>query len=105
MKTGKQELVDQINSFGLLDPNYDGEGANAANPTSIEDCISFLVLLPEWVPEPEAGILAEGDVEVYWLDEELRAILHFPGDGRIVYFMIINGIRHKGITTFNKLRR
>lgn len=99
--TAQEELIGEIRSWSLWDANWDGERAKAPLMSSLRDAVEFVRLIDSDELLPEAMLFASGRSGLYWHTDDLYADLEFLGEGRIAYFMKINGDQHKGIVGFD----
>jgi hypothetical protein len=59
-------LIDELNSYGLLHENWDGEGGVIINPKAIENTVSFTLFLPSDILPPDSAANAYGSVSPVW---------------------------------------
>jgi hypothetical protein len=100
LTTQQEKLIGEIRSWGLLDSDWDGEGALAPSDQSIKEAVLFTRLLND-ISLPEPMLLASGHIALYKNDSDLYADIEFLGDGRIAYFIKRNGDKHKGVLKFD----
>jgi hypothetical protein len=101
--TAQEEVVGELRKWGLLERNWDGEGAGAPIRSSLSDAALLVHLLPADVPVPEPMLHATGRAGLYWNDGGLYADLEFLGDGRMTYYVERHGKdKHKGVVEIRK---
>lgn len=91
-------LIQEIQDFSWFPSNWDGEGGNPAIPESLEQAIKFVNLLPEPLPEPM--LLGDGLIGLWWNFDDFYLDAHFTKDNRIAYYAEINGVKYKGVESF-----
>jgi hypothetical protein len=96
----RQDLINEIIGYRLLEEDWDGEGAIKLKEECILEALQFLEEIPYEFPLPDVCADPNGKVLFYWNEEEtgFRAYVDILGDGRIAYFMVEGDVRHKGIT-------
>lgn len=99
--TPREQLIGEIRSWGLLETDWDGEGAAAPILRRIKDAVSFIRLLPESIPLPEPMLHASGNTGLFWEDDRFYADIEFLDDSRIAYYIEQNGDKHKGVINFD----
>ena len=90
-----------LRRWALLNENWDGEGAGAPIPASLQDAVAFVGLLKTDDAPPEPMLNATGRAGLYWKDAGLYADIEFLGDGRLAYYVERNGDKHKGVLSFD----
>lgn len=99
--TSHEKLIGEIRQWGLLEANWDGEGAASPLIQSMKEAVSFVRLLNDDIMLPEPMLLASGHAGLYWNTNNLYADIEFLGDGRISYFIKNSEDKHKGVLAFN----
>lgn len=103
LTTPREEAIGNLRGWSSLEKNWDGEGANIPNPTSLKDAEYFIDLLGKGYSIPEPMLLANGRAGLYWDEDGLYADLEFLGDGRVTYFIEHRGEgKHKGVVQFRR---
>jgi hypothetical protein len=95
-----ERTIAQLRSWGGLRQNWDGENSNAPSKNSINDAISFLMLLNKAINQPEPSILASGNVSLVWENDQLYGEIEFLGKSSLAYFIKTESGRHKGVINF-----
>jgi hypothetical protein len=95
-----EKTVGELRRWLTLAPSWDGEGANAPIPLSVESASDFIRLLPENVANAEPMLHANGLAGLFWNENGHYADLEFLGDGRIAYFIQRDDDKHKGVVHF-----
>ncbi|MBI3774594.1 MAG: hypothetical protein HY273_03415 [Gammaproteobacteria bacterium] len=99
--TLKEMLVGELRGWGLLNADWDGEGAAAPDARSLKEAVSFISLLGESDILPEPMLHSSGHAGLFWKDDSLYADVEFLGDGRAAYYIERQGDKHKGVIKFD----
>ena len=99
--TSREKLVGELRRWGLLNANWDGEGAAPPVARSMKEAVSFVRLLDEGNMLPEPMLHASGHAGLFWKDDALYADIEFLGDGRVAYYIEHQGDKHKGVLNFD----
>ena len=84
--TGEAALRAELESYGNLRDNWDGEGATAPPMQAARDALAFLDHRPSGVPLPLPEVATVGDIGVYWDDGDTFVEVQFGGDRAYSYF-------------------
>ena len=101
-----KEAVEELRSYFELGNNWDGEGAEPPRASAIKDAMRFLRIIHRHTDKvPTPCVHTHGSVALVWDASSgiTWAELEFTGFGTIIYYMIIEGEKIKGITTFGSL--
>ena len=84
------KLRQELSSYACLTDNWDGEGAKAPSREAVKDALIFLDGKPADIPVPYPEEGTEGDVGVYWDDDQAHVFAEvvFEGDGTCAYFAV-----------------
>jgi hypothetical protein len=99
--TSREKLIGEVRRWGLLNANWDGEGAAPPVASSLKEAVSFVNLLDEADTLPEPMLHASGHAGLFWKDDSLYADIEFLGNGRIAYYIEYHGDKHKGVLGFD----
>lgn len=99
--TSREKLIGELRRWGLLNENWDGEGAALPVASSLKEAVSFVRLLDEIDALPEPMLHASGHAGLFWKDNGLYADIEFLGDGRVAYYIERQGDKHKGVLNFD----
>lgn len=99
--TSNESIIGEIREWGLLEADWDGEGAVLPSTQSMKEAVSFVRLLDDEIMPPEPMLLASGHAALYWNANNLYADIEFLGDARISYFIKRSEDKHKGVLTFD----
>ena len=73
-------IAGELRSWGLLQQNWDQEGAEAPSSESISSAINFLYAMPASIPMPEPMLSPNGHSGFFWDLDGLYADLEFYED-------------------------
>ena len=76
----------ELEGYGTLKDDWDGEGAVAPPAGAVRDAIDFLDGKPDGVPVPLPEIATVGDVGLYWDEADTFVEVQFGGDQAFSYF-------------------
>ncbi len=99
--TSREKLIGELRRWGLLNENWDGEGAALPVASSLKEAVSFVRLLGEGDMLPEPMLHASGHAGLFWKEGNLYADIKFLGDGRVAYYIERQGDKHKGVLKFD----
>jgi len=92
-KTGQQNEIDFgrsnadiINSYQSYPLNWDGYDGIAPSAETINDTLSFIAKLPYGVIEPRPGVSGDGEVSLFWENDDIYIDIGFLGDGTYVLY-------------------
>lgn len=95
--TANEHVIGELRRYRMLDANWDGEGAEAPQHSSLIGAEEFMRLLPADVPAPAPMLHATGRAGLFWERAGLYADVEFLGDGRATYYVERDGGKHKGV--------
>lgn len=85
------------------DPDWDGNGAAAADSDSYDMACEFLSMLPERVSVPEFSVDPDGDISLEWFFSKSRIFtISVGGDGSLTYVGFLGKKRIKGVEHFDQ---
>ena len=92
-KTGQLNVIDFersntdiINSYQSYPLNWDGYDGIPPSAETISDVLSFIEKLPYGVIEPRPGVSGDGEVSLFWENDEIYIDIGFLGDGTYVFY-------------------
>lgn len=99
--TEREKLIASLRSYGQLEADWDGEGAEAPNIASIRLASNFACMLSEKFESPEPMLHASGRAGLMWEHDNFYGELEFYADGQAAYYFQIGEDRHKGKASVN----
>ncbi len=93
--TPQEIVIGELRSYKLMGDNWDGEGAKAPNPASLETAVSFMNGLSDSLPSPEPMLHATGSAGLFWDTEKIYADIEFPQEGFLTYYIEQKGRKGK----------
>lgn len=99
--TVSEFVVGELRNFGLLEKNWDGEGANAPNTVSLKSAVSFVRFLAQNQPTPTPMLHSNGLAGLFWEGQGLYADLEFLDNDHVAYYVERLGGKHKGVIPFD----
>lgn len=88
-----QRLYREIESYLALESGWDGYDADDANKGSIQEARVFIAALPSQYKVPKSTIASDGEISLYWAQEDRYLEASFPGDGTYHYIYSAPGER------------
>ncbi len=92
-KTGQQNEIsfgrsnaDIVNSYKNYPLNWDGYDGIAPSTETINDTLSFIEKLPYGIIEPRPGVSGDGEVSLFWENDDIYIDIGFLGDGTYVLY-------------------
>lgn len=92
-KTGQQNeigfersIADIVNSYKSYPFNWDGYDGIAPSAETINDALSFIDKLPYGVIEPRPGVSGDGEISLFWENDDIYIDIGFTGDGTYVLY-------------------
>lgn len=77
----KENLVYSIRSYRAYEDDWDGYGGKAPFNATVEDTITFLRLFPDKFAFPYSGLAGDGQISLFWKQDNIFIELSFNGDG------------------------
>lgn len=102
--TPQEEVIGELRGVLLLKENWDGEGAQASNESSIRQAVDFVRLIGSNLWIPESMLHPSGRAGLFWNDNGIYADLEFTGTGFVTYYVERDGGKHKGVVPFDGKR-
>lgn len=82
----QQKLIYSIRTYSTYEKNWDGyEGVPPKNET-INDTINFLKHLPGNTKLPYAGLSGDGEINLFWDEDNIYIDIGFIGDNKFSYY-------------------
>lgn len=78
-------LFATLNSYRNLEANWDGYGGEPATYESMIDALEFLHSLPVRFPAPIPMLAGDGEISLFWEDNDRYLEASFPGDATYHY--------------------
>jgi hypothetical protein len=92
-------VVGEILEYPRLQPGWDGSPDDIAPSSAAADqAATFVELLPAFVPVPEASVAADGEIILFWKDDDLYIEVGFRGGEFFSYFADCKSGKVKGST-------
>lgn len=91
-----------ISAFeAAAEEDWDGEGAAAADPLSLDYAVIFAETLPVWVPVPDVSVDPDGEMSLDW-DRGRRSVfsVSIGPDGRLTYAGLFGAGKIRGVEPF-----
>ena len=92
-QTGQQNEIDFgrsnadiVNSYQSYPLNWDGYDGIPPSDETISDALSFIEKLPYGVIEPRPGVSGDGEVSLFWENDDIYIDIGFLGDGTYVLY-------------------
>lgn len=92
-KTGQQNEIsfgrsnaDIISTYSTYPLNWDGYDGIAPSSETISDALSFIEKLPYGVVEPRPGVSGDGEISLFWENDDIYIDIGFLGDGTYVLY-------------------
>jgi len=92
-KTGQQNEIsfgrsnaDIVSSYKTYPLNWDGYDGIAPSTETINDALSFIEKLPYGVIEPRPGVSGDGEISLFWENDDIYIDIGFLGDGTYVLY-------------------
>jgi hypothetical protein len=92
-KTGQQNEIsfgrsnaDIVNSYKNYPLNWDGYDGIAPSSETINNTLTFLEKLPYGVIEPRPGVSGDGEISLFWENDDIYIDIGFTGDGTYVLY-------------------
>lgn len=82
----KKETIDQIKRFKFLEPGWDGYDGVTPSMNAVEDTITLVKALPDNFPLPKPMVSGDGEVGLYWKQENIFIDLEFSGNSFVTYY-------------------
>jgi hypothetical protein len=96
----RELMVGELRRWRVLKSDWDGEGALAPIPASLQLAESFSRHLEDSnLPEPM--LHATGRAGFYWKTDAIYADVEFLDAGRIAYYIERSGDKHKGVVNYD----
>jgi hypothetical protein len=93
----KAAIFDQILKLTELPQHWDGWGESVApSKSAANDAINFFEKIPPFLTSPEVIVASDGELGLFWTNNDLYRNVSFFGDGRMVYFGKMDDIEIKG---------
>jgi hypothetical protein len=101
--TAREDIIGEMREWALWESNWDGEGGNRPDASSVRDATLFVNLLAKGMPLPEPMLHSTGRAGLYWNQDGLYADLEFLGNRCIAYYVERQGEdKHKGVIKLRK---
>ena len=78
--------ADIVNSYKSYPLNWDGYDGIPPSAETISNALSFLEKLPYGVIEPRPGVSGDGEISLFWENDEIYIDIGFSGDGTYVLY-------------------
>ena len=90
-------LIDDLRQYEMLEPGWDG-GANDVAPSrdAINEAIQFVENIPPFIVLPEAMVSNDGEVGLFWNNDDFYLDVGFRGCGECSFFGKSGQIKVKG---------
>lgn len=99
--TESERVAGELRRWGMLESDWDGEGAATPDRNSISSAITFLHLAStKELPEPM--LHANGHAGLLWRSDDLYADIEFLGNARVAYYIERGQGKHKGVVSFDR---
>jgi hypothetical protein len=79
-------LILALSSQTFIEKNYDVEGADKLELTTVFNALTFADLIPNWLPTPEVDIDPDGEISFEWYQSPDKLLsISIGQDGRLAY--------------------
>ena len=92
-QTGQQNEIDFersntdiVNSYKSYPLNWDGYDGIPPSAETISNALLFIEKLPYGVIEPRPGVSGDGEVRLFWENDDIYIDIGFLGDGTYVFY-------------------
>lgn len=99
----RSDAIDSVLDVYLdsREPNWDGEGAAAVSPSTVERACRFVLALPDGAPEPEPEASPRGSILFTWYAAPYRRLtVGVSGNGELAYSALLGHDRRRGTDLF-----
>lgn len=95
-------LIETLLGYSRLGPAWDGS-ADDLTPSreSVFQASTYIEKLPHFLPLPEASVAADGEIILFWKDDDFYLDVGFRGNDNIVYFGRAAETKVKGVQDFH----
>lgn len=90
------DLIQKINNYRNLEPNWDGYGGERPSESAITDSITILKRLPEHILPDRIGLASDGEISFVWDRPYIFADFGFTGGGVFTYYTNVYGSKYYG---------
>jgi len=92
-ETGQQHAVNFTNNITHLitayqnyPNNWDGYEGVPASPETVKDTLIFIEKLPFGATQPRPGLSGDGEVSLFWENDDFYIDIGFLGDGKYTFY-------------------
>jgi hypothetical protein len=97
-------LIDTLLSYARLGPAWDGSyDDEIPSKEAVFQASTYIEKLPHFLPLPEASVASDGEIILFWKDEDFYLDVGFRGNENIVYFGQAAGEKVKGLQDFDNV--
>lgn len=97
-------LIETLLGYSRLGHAWDGsEDDLTPSRESVFQASTYVEKLPHFLPLPEASVAADGEIILFWKDDDFYLDVGFRGNNNIVYFGQAAETKVKGVQDFHEV--
>jgi hypothetical protein len=97
-------LIDALLGYARLGPAWDGSyDDEIPSKEAVFQASTYIEKLPHFLPLPEVSVASDGEIILFWKDEDFYLDVGFRGKENIVYFGQTAGMKVKGMQGFDDI--
>lgn len=82
----EEGITDLIKSYQYYPANWDGYDGIPPSSDTVNNALSFIEKLPFNAKEPRPGVSGDGEISLFWENDDIFVDIGFSGDGKYTFY-------------------